>query len=95
MTPQERYRAAHGFGRVLPGIWLYVCNVALGLDYLASALIGRDPRTTVSFTIGSQAMLGSRLCRAIMAIYPVHFRAAVENWTGTRLWSKYDRSLWI
>jgi len=98
MNAAATYRTTSGFRRVAAGVGLYIGNLALAVSQALSAIIGRDPRLSLTQTLAMQARLDCKLCRHICAwldrIDPGHCADSVANWSGERTWSEYDRSLW-
>jgi len=72
----------------------YILNVLLALDYLAAALIGFDPRMTISSVLAlyrKKCKTCKFICRVLDKIDSRHCEDSITNWSDFR---KYDRSIW-
>lgn len=67
-------------------MWRYVRNVLLALDFLANALLGGNPRKTISQRLGLWLLVGGwrarvakPICWALDLLHPGHCNVCLDN----------------
>ncbi len=86
---------AGGWSRLWTVPVLYLLNLLLALDTLVAALLGFDPRLTITAGFALLARKDCKLCKKVCAVLDKldsrHCADSIANWNGYKKW---DRSMW-